>query len=91
MKIVTGIAPVNIAVIKYWGKRDEHLILPINDSISGTLSTDFMCAKTTVMASPTFTENKFWLNNKETDFNNERLSNCLAEGECSLRCKQRQK
>jgi diphosphomevalonate decarboxylase len=38
-----------------------------------------MCAKTTVMASPTFTENKFWLNNKETDFNNERLSNCLAE------------
>jgi hypothetical protein len=37
-----------------------------------------------VMASPTFTENKFWVNNKETDFNNERLSNCLAEGECSL-------
>ncbi|XP_044270770.1 diphosphomevalonate decarboxylase [Tribolium madens] len=79
MKTITGIAPVNIAVIKYWGKRDEDLILPINDSLSCTLSTDFMCAKTTIMASPTFTTHRFWLNNKETDFNNERLNNCLTE------------
>ncbi|KAJ3663446.1 hypothetical protein Zmor_007705 [Zophobas morio] len=79
MKIVTAVAPVNIAVIKYWGKRDETLILPINDSISCTLATDFMCAKTTIMASPTFTDNKFWLNNEEVDFNNKRLNNCLTE------------
>ncbi|XP_970108.1 diphosphomevalonate decarboxylase isoform X2 [Tribolium castaneum] len=79
MKTVTGIAPVNIAVVKYWGKRDEDLILPINDSLSCTLSTDFMCAKTTIMASPTFPTHRFWLNGKESDFNNERLNNCLTE------------
>ncbi|RZC33384.1 diphosphomevalonate decarboxylase [Asbolus verrucosus] len=79
MKTVTCIAPVNIAVIKYWGKRDEDLILPINDSLSSTLSTDYMCSKTTIMVSPTFKENRFWLNNKEVTFDSERLNNCLNE------------
>lgn len=77
MKIVTCVAPVNIAVIKYWGKRDEELILPLNDSISASLSTDIICAKTTIMASPLLNENKFWLNGKEQDFGNLRLQNCL--------------
>ncbi|GLV32099.1 Mevalonate diphosphate decarboxylase [Carabus blaptoides fortunei] len=79
MKIITCVAPVNIAVIKYWGKRDENLILPLNDSISATLSLDYMCAKTTIMASPLFKENKFWLNGKEDSFDNPRLQNCLVE------------
>uniref|UniRef100_A0A8C7WTB2 Diphosphomevalonate decarboxylase-like N-terminal domain-containing protein n=1 Tax=Oryzias sinensis TaxID=183150 RepID=A0A8C7WTB2_9TELE len=34
--LVTCTAPVNIAVIKYWGKRNEELILPINSSLSVT-------------------------------------------------------
>ncbi|XP_017778010.1 PREDICTED: diphosphomevalonate decarboxylase [Nicrophorus vespilloides] len=79
MKVVTCIAPVNIAVIKYWGKRDEDLILPINDSISATLSMDHMCAKTTIMCSPDFEDSKFWLNGVEQSLESKRLVNCLQE------------
>ncbi|KAL7288831.1 hypothetical protein TKK_0016807 [Trichogramma kaykai] len=79
MTIVTCIAPVNIAVIKYWGKRDESLILPINDSLSATLDTEHLCAKTTVMISPNFTEDRIWLNGSEESINNPRLQNCLKK------------
>lgn len=79
MKISTGIAPVNIAVIKYWGKKDEKLILPMNDSISGTLSTDEMHAKTTVSLSPDFIEDKLWLNGKEESVHHPRIAVCLSE------------
>ncbi len=33
----TSFAPTNIALCKYWGKRDEHLNLPITSSLSITL------------------------------------------------------
>lgn len=38
MNSVTVWAPSNIALIKYWGKRNEKLILPHTDSFSMTLS-----------------------------------------------------
>jgi diphosphomevalonate decarboxylase len=34
---VTVRAPTNIALIKYWGKSDADLIIPLNSSISLTI------------------------------------------------------
>ncbi|XP_055931069.1 diphosphomevalonate decarboxylase-like [Argiope bruennichi] len=77
--IFTAVAPVNIAVIKYWGKKDEKLILPINDSVSVTLSEKEMCAKTTVACSEHFECHRMWLNGKEQDIQAPRLQNCIKE------------
>jgi mevalonate pyrophosphate decarboxylase len=62
--MATGRTPTNIAVIKYWGKRDEALILPVNDSISVTLDPDHLSATTTVAVSPSFPSDRMWLNGK---------------------------
>ncbi|MFJ4192411.1 diphosphomevalonate decarboxylase [Kitasatospora sp. NPDC089509] len=35
----TALAHPNIALVKYWGKRDERLVLPWTDSLSMTLDT----------------------------------------------------
>ncbi|XP_044129073.1 diphosphomevalonate decarboxylase isoform X1 [Bufo gargarizans] len=79
MKQVTCTAPVNIAVIKYWGKRNEELILPINSSLSVTLHQDQLKTTTTVAASRDFTEDRIWLNGKEDQINQPRLQSCLRE------------
>ncbi|XP_041375575.1 diphosphomevalonate decarboxylase-like [Gigantopelta aegis] len=79
MKSVTCTAPVNIAVIKYWGKRDEKLILPINSSISATLGQNELRAKTTAAISKDFTEDKMWLNGEEQPMTSSRIQNVLKE------------
>ena len=58
----THSAPSNIAVIKYWGKRDVSLNLPINSSVSVTMNQDDLKAITTITASPEFTQDRLWLN-----------------------------
>nr|CAG4649578.1 EOG090X0AX4 [Scapholeberis mucronata] len=75
----TCIAPINIAVIKYWGKSDEELIIPLNDSISITLDTDYMFTKTTATISPKFIEDTISLNNQESSGDGIRFKNCLSE------------
>ncbi|MFD9906037.1 diphosphomevalonate decarboxylase [Streptomyces sp. NPDC059063] len=46
----TAVAHPNIALIKYWGKRDEELVLPCTDSLSMTL--DIFPTTTTVRCAP---------------------------------------
>jgi diphosphomevalonate decarboxylase len=58
----THSAPSNIAVIKYWGKRDVSLNLPINSSVSVTMNQDDLKAITTVTANATFPVDRLWLN-----------------------------
>jgi diphosphomevalonate decarboxylase len=55
-------APVNIAVIKYWGKRDSKLILPTNSSLSLTLNQDDLCSTTTIRAVQSQDTDKLWIN-----------------------------
>ncbi|GER53146.1 mevalonate diphosphate decarboxylase [Striga asiatica] len=76
---LTAQTPTNIAVIKYWGKRDEDLILPINGSISVTLNPEHLCTTTSVAVSPTFTHDRMWLNGKEVSLSGGRFQNCLRE------------
>lgn len=78
-KIVTARAPVNIAVIKYWGKLDESLKIPINDSISGTLNLDEMCATTTVAISDTFQWDELWLNGDKQNLSNKSHAKILID------------
>eukprot|EP00871_Galdieria_phlegrea_P005663 jgi/Galph1/6098/GphlegSOOS_G4730.1 len=76
---VTCEAPVNIALIKYWGKRDEDLVLPLNPSLSITLNMDTLRTRTTVVASKQFEKDRLWLNGQEQDLSTKRLQTCLAK------------
>ncbi|XP_004704798.1 diphosphomevalonate decarboxylase [Echinops telfairi] len=78
-RMVTCTAPVNIAVIKYWGKRDKELILPLNSSLSVTLHQDQLRTTTTAAISKDFTEDRLWLNGMEVDVGQPRLQSCLRE------------
>ncbi|MER5888649.1 diphosphomevalonate decarboxylase [Streptomyces sp. NPDC001941] len=50
MSTATAVAHPNIALVKYWGKRDEDLVLPCADSLSMTL--DVYPTTTTVRLLP---------------------------------------
>jgi diphosphomevalonate decarboxylase len=55
----TAIAHPNIALIKYWGKRDERLMIPYVDSLSMTL--DVFPTTTTVRLDPEATADRVTL------------------------------
>ncbi|KAJ6477441.1 GHMP kinase [Mycena vitilis] len=76
----TTSAPVNIACIKYWGKRDTKLILPTNSSLSVTLDQDHLRSTTTSRADPSFEKDRLWLNGVEEDIKaSSRMSTCISE------------
>src|SRR5699024_4715475 len=59
----TAKAHTNIALIKYWGKRNEKLILPTNNSLSLTLDSFF--TTTTVTFQEHLTKDIFVLDDHE--------------------------
>lgn len=59
----TATANANIALVKYWGKRDDALILPQNGSISMTC--DGLQTKTTVEFSKNYAEDAVVINDEE--------------------------
>ncbi|KAI8912815.1 diphosphomevalonate decarboxylase [Gorgonomyces haynaldii] len=87
---VTCSAPVNIAVIKYWGKRDSNLILPTNSSLSVTLNQDDLRSTTSIRCSKELEKDRLWLNGKEEDIQkNKRLVNVISTAR-ALRLKMEQ-
>ncbi|KAK4551991.1 diphosphomevalonate decarboxylase [Recurvomyces mirabilis] len=72
-------APVNIAVIKYWGKRDTKLNLPSNSSLSVTLSQDDLRTHTTATCSPSYKSDTLTLNGSDQDISGARTQACLRE------------
>ncbi|KAI5926023.1 diphosphomevalonate decarboxylase [Camillea tinctor] len=73
-------APVNIAVVKYWGKRDAKLNLPTNSSLSVTLSQADLRTLTTATCSSTYTgEDTLTLNGSPSDISGARTQACLRE------------
>lgn len=58
-------AYTNIALIKYWGKKNEALILPINNSLSLTL--DAFYTETEVIFSDSYIADEFYLDDTLQD------------------------
>ncbi|KAI0479119.1 diphosphomevalonate decarboxylase [Xylariaceae sp. FL0804] len=75
-------APVNIAVVKYWGKRDAKLNLPTNSSLSVTLSQADLRTLTTATCSAGYDAaggDSLTLNGEAADVSGARTQACLRE------------
>lgn len=62
---ITARAHTNIALVKYWGKKDEKLIIPNNSSISLTL--DEFYTETTVNFDDNLHQDIMYLDNQKVD------------------------
>ena len=76
-KVYTAIATPNIALIKYWGKRDERLILPTNSSISMTMGEEFN-TKTSVMFTDKIDDDIFYINGTRQDLSDKDIKERFA-------------
>ena len=63
MQKSTWLATPNIAVVKYWGKRDSDLNLPYNGSVSVTMD-EAVSTRTTVQFIPSLSHDELFLNKK---------------------------
>jgi len=72
---VTSVAHANIALVKYWGKRNAELNLPAVGSISITL--DALSTRTTVEFSPHFENDSLIFNGKSVEAKFVRVSKFL--------------
>ncbi len=65
-KVFTATGSPNIALIKYWGQRNEELVLPFNSSISMTLRgiNQPLMTATSVMFSGRLSEDVFYVDGK---------------------------
>jgi diphosphomevalonate decarboxylase len=75
----TVTAPVNIATLKYWGKRDKDLNLPTNSSISVTLSQQDLRTLTSAAASESFQQDSLSINGKPQSLDTPRSKACLQD------------
>ncbi|MGA0351465.1 MAG: diphosphomevalonate decarboxylase [Acholeplasmataceae bacterium] len=73
-KRVTSRAPINIALIKYWGKKDDIEVLPYQPSIS--LSLD--CFETETTIEKTNQSFSFTINGKQDDQMKKQVANFLS-------------
>lgn len=72
---VTAKAPANIAFIKYWGKADDTLRLPLNDSFSMNMSGAYTI--TTIEFSNTYEKDEIIL--LDEDFSEKEVSRVIVE------------
>ncbi|KAI6654858.1 Diphosphomevalonate decarboxylase [Oopsacas minuta] len=70
-------APVNIALIKYWGKRDENLILPLNSSLSITLDQEELCTTNYVYTDTAISQDSLTINGLPHSLDTPRYLSCL--------------
>ena len=75
MAIGKARAYTNIALIKYWGKKDEQLILPMNSSLSLTL--DAFYTETSVQFDSTLETDLFFLNGQKQLLSNNKITTFL--------------
>jgi diphosphomevalonate decarboxylase len=76
---ITCQASPNIALIKYWGKRNDELILPDNDSLSITLDLNDMHSYTTVSTSSSMTCDTFYFDDIQQTKLSGRMQKVLNE------------